>query len=495
MFETLTFDAKSVRSTDRNGNLHVAFSHITKAQVRPYRGEEIPNWRGLGLDPTKIYKGYCPPEELSKKETIESTNGIPIQLNHHADYADDPKKDTRIGSTGDQGKWNPPYLDNSLHFQDEDAIKRIKDGSMRELSLSYRYTPDFTSGTTPDGEDYDFVMRDITANHVALVEKGRAGRDVLVEDKELEEMDDEKNTPQEDKVALAHKLMATAKELLGQSQSQTAEDEDNDDQNVAPKPTGKEDMIKKIISAMVQKGMSPDNAASFAEMLKGLADMGEGSEPSEPNDGEPVQKANDDIDEPVDQDDLKDDQDDDDDIIDPEEPEAEDEDGEEDEDDDDIDHSDELLSDALKACGMDEEPEEIKQAFAAGLKYGDNKSMAEDGDGCEGGDPKKEKVAMDSALKDQKTKLVSQFKAIEEVAPTLGKVRFEAFDSAEGVYMAALKAEGFDVKGLSEGSARDAYRALMLGKKKAKAFNKKDLANDAEPETPSILSKALEKIM
>lgn len=488
MFETLTFDARSVRSTDRNGNMHVAFSHITKAQVRPYRGNEIPNWRDLGLDPTKIYKGYCPPEELSKKETVESTNGIPIQLNHHADYADDPKKDTRIGSTGDQGKWNPPYLDNSLHFQDEDAIKRIKDGSMRELSLSYRYTPDFTAGTTPDGEAYDFVMRDITANHVALVEKGRAGRDVLVEDKELEEMDDDKKTPQEDKVALAQKLMATAKELLGQNQNPTAEDEDESVEAEAPKATGKEDQIKKIIAGMVQKGMSPDDAASFAEALKGLAGMGSAPAASEAPEDNDTQKANDE-DEDFEGNDLEETDESEDEDVDSDEFE------EEDQEEDQVDPEDELLSDALKACGMDEEPEEIKQAFAAGLKYGDKKPTADDGENCdEGGDPKKEKVAMDSALKDQKAKLVDQFKAIEEVAPTLGKVRFEAFDSAAGVYMAALKAEGFDVKGMSEDSARDAYRALMLGKKKAKA-SKKDLANDAAPDTPSILSKALEKIM
>lgn len=135
-----------MRRYDKNGNLHVTVSHLTKAQVRPYYGHEVPDWERLRLDPQKIYRGYCPPEELSKPETIESTNGIPIQLNHHPDYADAPQIKTRVGSTGTDGAFRAPYLDNSLHFTVEDAIKRIVDGSMRELSLSYRYTPDFIPG-------------------------------------------------------------------------------------------------------------------------------------------------------------------------------------------------------------------------------------------------------------------------------------------------------------------------------------------------------------
>ena len=39
-----------------------------------------------------------------------------------------------------------------------------------------------TPGESPDGEAYDGVMRDIVGNHVALVETGRAGPDVVVGD-------------------------------------------------------------------------------------------------------------------------------------------------------------------------------------------------------------------------------------------------------------------------------------------------------------------------
>lgn len=66
-YETLAFDKGSVRSVDENGFLHVKISPLTRVQVAPYYGKEIPGWRSLGLDPDKIYKGYRPESELKKR--------------------------------------------------------------------------------------------------------------------------------------------------------------------------------------------------------------------------------------------------------------------------------------------------------------------------------------------------------------------------------------------------------------------------------------------
>ena len=198
VIERVALDAESKRTYDDNGFLHVSISPLTRVQVAPYHGSEIPGWQSLGLDPERVYKGYRSAEELSKPETIESVNGIPIQLMHHMDYADNPAKATRVGSTGTDAAFHDPYLTNSLHIQDKKAIDRINDGSMRELSLAYRYKPIFTAGVSPDGEKYDFLMTDISANHLALVDEGRAGHEVLVYDsKEGEKsMAEEVKTPQ-----------------------------------------------------------------------------------------------------------------------------------------------------------------------------------------------------------------------------------------------------------------------------------------------------------
>ena len=48
--------ATSVRSFDADGRLHVARSNISKANVCPYLGREIPDWERLGLDGDKCRK-------------------------------------------------------------------------------------------------------------------------------------------------------------------------------------------------------------------------------------------------------------------------------------------------------------------------------------------------------------------------------------------------------------------------------------------------------
>ena len=77
--------------------------------------------------------------------------------------------------------FDAPYLKNSLVVWDGEAIKLIEDDKQKELSCGYRYRADMTPGTY-EGVRYDGVMRDIRGNHVALVEEGRAGPDVLVAD-------------------------------------------------------------------------------------------------------------------------------------------------------------------------------------------------------------------------------------------------------------------------------------------------------------------------
>lgn len=176
---TVALDRASARTTDENGFLHVAASHITKAAVNPYYGREIPGAEDAGLDPDRIYYGLRDPEEL--KKSLPTWAGLPLHVEHHIDSAEEPQKLTRVGTVGTEIVWNAPYVDAPLTVWDKTAIDGIKDNSFRELSCAYRYDPDFTPGRY-EGQPYDFVMRNIRGNHVALVEEGRAGPDVLVAD-------------------------------------------------------------------------------------------------------------------------------------------------------------------------------------------------------------------------------------------------------------------------------------------------------------------------
>ncbi len=180
----LAFD-RSVRSYDADGRLHIEITNISKACVNPYRGNEIPNWEALGIDPQKIYKLFRDPKELEKGAS--TFNNLPLLSQHVPVSAQNPEKDLVVGSTGSDSVFDSPYLKCSLSVWDQESIDAIEDGTKKELSSAYRYEPRMESGEYL-GEKYDGVMTNIIGNHVALVEIGRAGSDVVVSDSQPEDL-------------------------------------------------------------------------------------------------------------------------------------------------------------------------------------------------------------------------------------------------------------------------------------------------------------------
>ena len=181
----LMLDARpSMRTVDSNGYMHIALTPISKACVNPYLGKEIAGSEAHGFDPNKIYYGLRDPQELAK--AAKTFDGMPLLLLHHKTDAENPAKEHTVGSIGTDGMFEAPYLKNSMTITDAKAIRMVEDGQAQEISCSYRFRPDFTAGEyiAEDGSKihYDFIMRDIEGNHVALVPEGRAGHDVKVAD-------------------------------------------------------------------------------------------------------------------------------------------------------------------------------------------------------------------------------------------------------------------------------------------------------------------------
>ncbi|WP_027815216.1 DUF2213 domain-containing protein [Paraburkholderia bannensis] len=178
----LAFDKMTVRRVDTDGRLFVKTSHITRADVNPYYGREIPTWDELGLDPDRVYQVFRPPEELQKG--AHTFNTLPILAIHTHVTAENPQKEEIIGSTGSNAVFDGTWLDNALGFWDAQYIDKIDDDSQRELSCSYRYIPIIENGSY-NGSPYDLKMTAIEGNHVALVVEGRAGPEVMVADTQI----------------------------------------------------------------------------------------------------------------------------------------------------------------------------------------------------------------------------------------------------------------------------------------------------------------------
>ena len=176
----LAMDRASVRRRDANGFMHVETSNISKANVCPYYGSEIPNWQALGLEADRVYQLYRHPEELAK--AAETFNNVPLLSEHLPVVPHDLPEDLIIGSTGTNASFDGEYLSNSLVVWCGTHQEAIETRRQRELSCGYRYRADMTPGVTEEGLRYDGVMREIIGNHVALVIEGRAGPDVVVGD-------------------------------------------------------------------------------------------------------------------------------------------------------------------------------------------------------------------------------------------------------------------------------------------------------------------------
>lgn len=171
------------RRYDADGQLHIHRTPISKATVNPYRGEEIPNSEQLGLEPGRIYYLLRDPGELAK--AAPSFANKQLMFKHIQVNADDPKQDSIAGTIGSDVEFLDPYLMADMAIWDAEAIAGVETDTVRELSASYRYRADMTPGMY-EGQRYDGVMRDIQGNHVALVQSGRAGSDVMAADSKLE---------------------------------------------------------------------------------------------------------------------------------------------------------------------------------------------------------------------------------------------------------------------------------------------------------------------
>jgi Uncharacterized protein conserved in bacteria (DUF2213) len=184
--DKMALDRASARSFDKDtGRMTVTVTNLSKANICPYRGDEIPGWDDetkthvLGLDGDKVYMLLRAPEEL--KKSVPTWNGIQLLKAHKPVDINDHQKHDIVGTTGTNAEFADPYLRNSLVLWTKEGIDLIESGDQQELSCGYNYDPDMTPGIF-NGEPYDGVMRNIRGNHVALVEEGRAGPDVMVAD-------------------------------------------------------------------------------------------------------------------------------------------------------------------------------------------------------------------------------------------------------------------------------------------------------------------------
>ena len=137
-----------------------------------YRGAEIGR---PDLDKVRVFR---PETETFSKPTLDSLSSLTVTHDHPSEGVVTPRnwKRVAVGWTGEDVIRNGGFVRVPLILKDEDTIDAVRAGK-RELSFGYLCDFDFTPGTTNDGEAYDAVQKDLRGNHLAIVERGRAGRE------------------------------------------------------------------------------------------------------------------------------------------------------------------------------------------------------------------------------------------------------------------------------------------------------------------------------
>jgi hypothetical protein len=159
------------RTVDSDGRMTATECVLTRSNVCPYVGYEVPDYEQLGLDPNHVYYLYRDPAAL--KAAMPGLNGKPLLLDHVLVSASDPKQSLQVGTVVDC-RWAEDRIIGTVVVWDQKAITAIESKELRDLSCGYRYRAVKTSGVAPDGDRYDILMTGpIEWNHVALVREGR----------------------------------------------------------------------------------------------------------------------------------------------------------------------------------------------------------------------------------------------------------------------------------------------------------------------------------
>ncbi len=160
----------------RDDGYLVVDAKVARTGIQRYLGSEV------GRPELPFVDVYRPPEEVFSNDAMASFAHRPITDDHPVQpVTADNWKELARGQTSDEIRQEDKFLRVPLMVADAATISKIETGK-RELSAGYTCDLKFTAGKTPEGETYDAVQTNIRANHIAVVQAGRAGKECRIGD-------------------------------------------------------------------------------------------------------------------------------------------------------------------------------------------------------------------------------------------------------------------------------------------------------------------------
>lgn len=122
----------------------------------------------------KVTRELRPPEEVFHQDSLNSLSMKPLANDHPADLIDCSNiKDHQAGHIGSDCRTDSYCVSFPITVTDPQAVKDVEEGK-RALSAGYVCDIENKAGVWM-GVEYDCIQRNIRYNHVAIVDRGRAG--------------------------------------------------------------------------------------------------------------------------------------------------------------------------------------------------------------------------------------------------------------------------------------------------------------------------------
>lgn len=159
----------------RDGYL-VADAKAVRTGIQIYGGLEVGRPE---LDTVRVYRSE---DEVKSPASLQSFSHAPVTVDHPAvPVTSDNWKDLAVGEVSTAATWDGNRISLPLILKDASAIDFVGSGK-RELSAGYTCELVWEPGQTADGQPFDARQVNIRANHLAIVDRGRAGSECRIGD-------------------------------------------------------------------------------------------------------------------------------------------------------------------------------------------------------------------------------------------------------------------------------------------------------------------------
>lgn len=170
-------DAVTVAGTRRTGDGYlIAEARAVRTGIQLYAGHEV------GKPDLATVRVYRAADQVFAQDSLQSFSHAPITIDHpDEEVTAENWKALSVGEVSTAAKQDGQWVMLPLILKDAAAITAMVSGK-RELSAGYVCELDWTPGHTADGEAYDAQQRSIKINHLALVDRARAGSQARIGD-------------------------------------------------------------------------------------------------------------------------------------------------------------------------------------------------------------------------------------------------------------------------------------------------------------------------